>query len=286
MHDTALEYGNLFFQTYIQDRKSIKILDLGSQDINGTLRVVAPEKAEYIGVDFIEGKGVDVRITDSYILPFENNSIDVIVSSSCFEHSEFFWLSFIELMRVLKPTGLLYINAPSNGSFHRYPLDCWRFYPDSGIALEHWAHKNNYENTCLLESFVGTQKLDLWNDFVAVFIKDKTYHTKYKNRMLHNISEYTNAHLFGNEKILNFTESSFDQIKVSQQVNKIKDLEKKIMNLEELNKRESLKFWELKKLHENNETLIYEFLSSKSWKITKPLREVRRILDKLIKFRN
>ena len=45
-------------------------------------------------------------LTDPYHLPFESNSLDVVVSSSCFEHSEMFWLLFLEIMRVLKPEGL------------------------------------------------------------------------------------------------------------------------------------------------------------------------------------
>jgi hypothetical protein len=61
---------------------------------------------------------------------------------------------FIEIQRVLKPEGLFYLNAPSNGTYHRYPVDCWRFYPDSGVALSHWGQKNGY-NTQLIESFVG-----------------------------------------------------------------------------------------------------------------------------------
>ena len=57
-------------------------------------------------------------------------------------------------MRVLKPAGLLYINAPSNGDYHRYPVDCWRFFPDSGVALQNWANRNGYE-CAMLESFNG-----------------------------------------------------------------------------------------------------------------------------------
>jgi len=41
-----------------------------------------------------------------------------------FEHDVMFWESFLELVRVLRPGGLLYLNAPSNTAFHRYPLDC------------------------------------------------------------------------------------------------------------------------------------------------------------------
>jgi SAM-dependent methyltransferase len=75
------------------------------------------------------------RPAGSYKLPFADGSVDVVLSSSCFEHSEFFWLLFLEILRVLRPEGLFYLNAPSNGPFHRYPVDCWRFYPDSGNAL-------------------------------------------------------------------------------------------------------------------------------------------------------
>ena len=153
MHHTAMEHGRLFFETYVKDASGLTIMDLGAQDVNGSLRDLAPVGARYVGVDFENAKGVDVVITDPYALPFEDASIDVCVSSSCFEHSEFFWLVFLEIMRVLKPPGLFYLNSPSNGFFHRYPVDCWRFYPDSGVALQNWARRNCYPVE-LLESFV------------------------------------------------------------------------------------------------------------------------------------
>ena len=150
-------FGKYFFSTYLKDATGLKIVEIGSQDVNGSLRSVAPKSNDYIGVDFSEGKGVDLILTDPYVLPFEDSSIDVIVSSSCLEHSEFFWLSFNEALRVLKPTGLLYINVPSDGKYHRYPVDCWRFYPDSGIALQNWGNRSGFE-CALLESFIGKRK--------------------------------------------------------------------------------------------------------------------------------
>ena len=135
MHVSAKKNGELFFETYVKSLNSVTIVDVGSMDVNGSLKEVIPKNSKYIGVDFAEGKGVDKVLKDPYNLPFENNSVDVVVSSSCLEHSELFWLSFIEIIRILKPNGLFYLNAPSNGAFHRYPVDCWRFYPDSGKAL-------------------------------------------------------------------------------------------------------------------------------------------------------
>jgi len=172
MHDTAMMYGEYFFSTYVSGSSGLKIVDIGAQDVNGSLKSVAPVNCDYVGLDFVEGKGVDVLLTDPYILPLEDSSVDVIVSSSCFEHSEFFWLTFNEALRVLKPTGLLYLNAPSNGTYHRYPVDCWRFYPDSGVALQNWGHRSGHV-CALLEAFIGERKNDLWHDFVAVFVKVK-----------------------------------------------------------------------------------------------------------------
>ena len=202
MHDTAMMYGEQFFTTYLKNATGLKIVDLGAQDVNGSLRSCAPINNEYIGVDFATGNGVDIVLTDPYVLPFENSSIDAIVSSSCFEHSEFFWLTFLEAIRVLKPNGLLYINAPSNGPYHRYPVDCWRFYPDSGVALQNWGNRNGYK-CALLESFIGQRKEDLWHDFVAVFVADRNSALQYPDRVQKKTDAFMNGRLFATEDISN-----------------------------------------------------------------------------------
>lgn len=191
MHDTAMLNGERFFKTYVGSRK-VKIADIGAQDVNGSLREVAPADTEFIGVDFVAGRGVDIVLEDPYELPFEDNSLDVVVSSSCFEHSEFFWLSFLEVLRILKPDGLFYLNVPSNGVFHRYPVDCWRFYPDSGVALAKWGRRSGFESV-LLESYTSDQRADVWNDFVAVFLKDEAFASQYPGRIAPNLTDVNNV---------------------------------------------------------------------------------------------
>ena len=222
MHDTAMIYGKHFFSTYLKDATGLKIVDIGAQDVNGSLRTVAPMNNEYIGVDFVEGKGVDVILTDPYVLPFEDSSIDVVVSSSCYEHSEFFWLSFNEALRVLKPTGLLYINAPSNGAYHRYPVDCWRFYPDSGVALQNWGNRSGYE-CALLESFIGVRKKDIWHDFIGVFDKDKKHSSKFTTRIQDNTKEFMNGRLLNSEEIFKH--------RIHQQTLKVRDMTLKVRDM-------------------------------------------------------
>jgi GT2 family glycosyltransferase/glycosyltransferase involved in cell wall biosynthesis/SAM-dependent methyltransferase len=225
MHDTAMEIGKAFFDTYLKTDTSLTIVDVGAQDVNGSLRSVAPPHHSYIGLDFVDGKGVDVVITDPYNLPLESNSVDVVVCSSCFEHSEFFWLLFIEIQRILKPDGLFYLNVPSNGVFHRYPVDCWRFYPDSGIALQNWGRKNGY-NTALLESFTGKQKQDIWNDFVAVFVKDSAFVEKYTNPMQTEYRNFTNGLVYSRDGDFHHHQEQPEDFKI------IRDLESKVHGLD------------------------------------------------------
>jgi hypothetical protein len=69
MHDTAYELGSHFFQSYFASGP-IKILDIGSQNVNGTLRDCAPAGSLYVGADITPGAGVDVVFGDRHSLPF------------------------------------------------------------------------------------------------------------------------------------------------------------------------------------------------------------------------
>ena len=194
MHPTAFANCQEFFNVYgkfFSDEKT-NVVEIGSYDANGSLKSLVPHQFNYIGVDFCEGKGVDIVLTDPYQLPFENESVDIVLSSSVFEHSEFFWVVFLEIMRVLKPTGLYYLNVPSNGPFHKYPVDCWRFYPDSGNALSKWANRNQV-NSIMLESYTSSQDFGVWNDYVAIFLKEAAFIQNYPNRILENKKNITNG---------------------------------------------------------------------------------------------
>lgn len=203
MHKTALVNCKAFFDNYAKffDAGSqVKVVEIGSQDVNGSLRSTAPANFEYVGVDFVSGKGVDVVLNDPYELPFDSASVDVVLSSSCFEHSEMFWIVFLEIMRVLKPGGLFYLNVPSNGSFHRYPVDCWRFYPDSGRALVTWAKRNGM-SPALLESYTSSQ-IEEWNDYVAVFLKDERLVSHFSTRILDVKLDISNGLVYGSEQFV------------------------------------------------------------------------------------
>ena len=214
MHESAMKNGEVFFATYSKYFKDsvVTVVDIGAQDVNGSLKEVCPKKFKYIGVDFQNGKGVDIVLSDPYTLPFENETIDIVVSNSCFEHSEMFWISFLEILRILKPTGLFYLNVPSDGRVHKYPVDCWRFYPDSGQALVTWAKRNGFNST-LLECY--TQLEGNWYDYVAVFLKSNENKSRYNDRILHHKKDFENGMMVDNNHLFNPVSATQNERKIS-----------------------------------------------------------------------
>ena len=95
-------------------------------------------------LDLEAGPGVDFVLDDPHTLPFGDAEFDAVVSSSVFEHTDFFWELFKEMCRCVKPGGHIYINAPSTGPYHPFPHDSWRFYSDAGYSLEKWSAHCGY----------------------------------------------------------------------------------------------------------------------------------------------
>jgi SAM-dependent methyltransferase len=173
MHPSAYKNAKKFYHNYCEENiENKKILDIGSYDVNGTVKPIF-EKGNYIGIDMEEGPNVDI-VSDAHNIPFEDNYFDIILSTSCFEHDDMFWVTFLEICRITKPGGFIYINAPSAGDYHGYPGDNWRFYIDSWKALEKWAHRNN-QNIKLLESYIDNDKgdsdHDVWKDSIGIYVK-------------------------------------------------------------------------------------------------------------------
>lgn len=164
MHPESYNEMARLVSTYLKPEQCLHVLDVGSYDVNGTYRTLfVNENWTYEGVDIQEGPNVNRVLTDPYVFPFESECYDVVISGQAFEHIKFFWLTWKEMARVLKPGGLIFLIAPSRGEEHRYPVDCWRFYPDSFRAL------GELENMEVLEA--ETRWTNPWGDTVGVFRK-------------------------------------------------------------------------------------------------------------------
>ena len=216
MHKSALDSFKNFTNTYLKFIENPHIVEIGSLIKNkknkltsDALRLLVDKNIKFTGVDIEDGSNVDLVLKDPYKIPLPDNSIDMVVSVSTFEHTEFFWLTYLEILRILKPKGIFYFNVPSNGDFHRWPQDCWRFYPDSGNALINWAKRNNF-NPILLESYVSNQFLECgWNDYVSVTLKDQKYLENFNDRIIYKNKKFLNG-IDHNKKLYNYSNKSED----------------------------------------------------------------------------
>lgn len=138
-----MEAMERFVAEDLADRRgrALQVLDVGSMDVNGSYRTLFDDPAwSYTGVDMAAGPGVDAVLPQPYDWSaLKSSSYDVIVSGQAFEHIEFPWVTILEVARVLRPGGLVCLIVPSSGFEHRFPVDCWRYYPDGVRALAHWA---------------------------------------------------------------------------------------------------------------------------------------------------
>ena len=143
MHRSSFERMQAFRDAYLAEAKGrpLKILDVGSASIEGGVTYRDLFGAwDYLGLDADRAPNVDLTVADPYHWrELADASFDVVVSGQAFEHIEWPWLTIMEIARVLKPAGLAAITAPSGGHVHRYPTDCWRYYPDGLPALAKYA---------------------------------------------------------------------------------------------------------------------------------------------------
>ena len=141
MHRSSLLRMEYFIIEYILKcptrKEKLKVLDVGSYDVNGTYRSLFDSDIfTYVGLDMTTGPNVDIVPCFPYNWDeIESNSFDIVVSGQAFEHIEFFWLTFMEMARVLSGSGLMAVVAPHGFGYHRYPVDCYRFYSDGLVAL-------------------------------------------------------------------------------------------------------------------------------------------------------
>jgi len=213
MHTSALnsfvDFKNIYLSKF--KNKKIKLIEIGSLAVNSSVKSNLGENIDYVGIDIVKGENVDIVLDDPYKFPFEDKSVDVVISISVFEHTEFFWLTYLEILRVLKDDGLFFLNAPSNSKFHRHESDNWRFYPDSSLALQKWGERNNF-NPKVLEHFTNFETgRDIWNDYVSVTIKDKQFINKFPDRIIHSKKNFTNGRLNDSDEIINHQEVPQDQ---------------------------------------------------------------------------
>ena len=178
MHQSSMDKISLFKENYLSGRQNepLKIVDLGSLDVNGSYGSIFDVPPWiYRGFDMSPGNNVHMVLEDPYNWRgVKSGSVDVLISGQVFEHIEFFWITMLEIARILRSKGLCCIIAPSGGFEHRYPVDCWRFYPDGFSALARYAGLKVLEVSTQWtpDAKYTIDDSNTWKDTMVVCIKE------------------------------------------------------------------------------------------------------------------
>jgi SAM-dependent methyltransferase len=95
-----------------------------------------PHHGEFLGSDIAPGPDVDI-VADVHRLSTVagQEQFDVILSFSTFEHLKYPHLAALELLKVLRPGGLLFVQTHQTFPVHGYPHDYYRYTREGLAAL-------------------------------------------------------------------------------------------------------------------------------------------------------
>jgi SAM-dependent methyltransferase len=122
---------------------NVKVLDIGSLDINGNNRKHLKQPYFYTGLDLAKGPNVDV-VSPAHLYEC-GYQFDLIMSGECFEHDIFYSQSLKNIVKLLKSGGLFVFtcastNRPEHGTTKTSPQNA-PFLEEYG---EEWC--NYYKN--------------------------------------------------------------------------------------------------------------------------------------------
>lgn len=107
------------------------VIEIGSYDVNGTVRPLFDRAELYWGTDIREGPGVDevLDIEDTVnVITFDQPKWDTVVSTEMLEHTPHPWVAVWHMGLLLRPGGHLVLTTRGPGfGIHDFPGDFFRF---------------------------------------------------------------------------------------------------------------------------------------------------------------
>jgi len=129
---------------------SKKVLEVGSLDINGSIRAYFTN-CDYTGIDVGAGRGVDT-VCEGQLYAAADDTFDTIVSCECFEHNPFWQETFNNMHRMCKSEGLIIMSCATTG---RKEHGTWGSEPECCplTLAKGWHYYRNLEENDFREGF-------------------------------------------------------------------------------------------------------------------------------------
>ncbi|HPW56991.1 MAG: class I SAM-dependent methyltransferase [Thermoanaerobaculaceae bacterium] len=120
------------FRERVRALPAPRVLELGTRRVDPTAPsrrgAWVPHAALYLGVDVAPGPDVDL-VADAHQLAAAVGEarFDLVIACSVFEHLARPWIAAVEIARVLRPGGLVFVQTHQTFPLHAHPHDYWRF---------------------------------------------------------------------------------------------------------------------------------------------------------------
>jgi len=91
-----------------------RVLEIGSLDIRGSVRMFFAEPARYVGIDLAAGPGVD-RVCLGHEFHEDEGRWDAVLSCESFEHNPHYRETFTNMIRLARPGALVLFTCAAVG---------------------------------------------------------------------------------------------------------------------------------------------------------------------------
>lgn len=177
----------------IGNKPGFKVLEIGSREVTGISNARKGfSKAKYVGFDYYSGDNVDV-VGDAHKLStyFEDEEkFDLVYSSACFEHFAMPWVVAVEISKVLKIGGIVFVETHFSYSSHERP---WHFFQFSDMALKVLFSKSlGFE---CLESGMSNPIVGRFSSLADNYLKNRSVgglycHSEYLGKKVKDIKDF------------------------------------------------------------------------------------------------
>jgi SAM-dependent methyltransferase len=138
VHQSALNQTLVSIREFVEPDRKLRVLDIAAnrkpEEEQAHRRLLRGYDYEYRRLDVLNAHRGNNDRRPHYGIPLRSNQVDLVLCSQVLVHIPFFWVTLLEVARVLRPGGVAIVVGPSRGHPHG-SLDCWRFYPDSFRAM-------------------------------------------------------------------------------------------------------------------------------------------------------
>lgn len=162
MHAEAYQFVAEVKERFPRQFEDVSVWEVGSLNINGSVRQFFDKGWYYVGQDLQEGDGVDV-VGEAHLHEAPDR-YDVVISTETLEHDKSWERTLRQMYKNLKPSGILIITcaAPNRPEHGTTRTDTY----SSPFTTD-------YYRNISAEDFIGVLPMDLWADAELRYGRDK-----------------------------------------------------------------------------------------------------------------